>query len=95
MIDIINGWYYEFDSTQYILYHEVEREIRNVKTKETRIGTVRETIGYFSSISTMLVKMTQLMAKDKIDNGEISTIEKHIEELNKIKNQLVDIINPF
>lgn len=95
MIDIINGWYYEFDGTQYILYHEAEREIRNVKTKETRIGTVRETIGYFSNISTMLVKMAQLMAKEKIDNGEIATIEKHIEELNKIKSQLVGAINPF
>ena len=57
MIDIINGWYYEYDGTQYILYHEVEREIRNVKTKETRIGTVRETIGYFSSLSTILAAL--------------------------------------
>lgn len=95
MIKIIDGWFYEYDGTQYILFREEEREVYNKVKKEKRFGVVKTTIGYFPKIEAMLLKMTELMAKAKIDSGEITTLEQHIQELRNIKNQLSDIVMPF
>lgn len=97
MIKIINGWYYSVDEYQYILIHEYEKE-KGVFGKGEKTGEmkeVKETVGYYSNLSTMLIQLTKILAKEKIDNGEIKTIEQHIKELNKIKNELESVVNPF
>ena len=97
MIKIIDGWFYETDKYQYTLIHVYEREKMNFGTKETtgEMKTIREEIGYFKSLELMLVKLCELLAKEKITTGKITTIEEHIQELRTIKNQLSELVMPF
>lgn len=95
MIKIIDGWYYTFDGVQYTLIHEEMRNVTNRTTKETRLDKVREIHGYYTSVSAMIVKLSTLLAKEKIDSGEITTIQEHLNELKKNNDILREIIAPF
>ena len=97
MIKIIDGWFYSVDDNEYILLHEYEYEGINWHTREKTGETKRKFVerGYFTSLSAMLEKLVVLIAKEKIYNGEITTIQQHIEQLRKIKDELESIIIPF
>ena len=97
MIKIIDGWFYSVDDNEYTLLHEYEYEGIDKYTKE-KTGEIKKRFverGYFTSLSAMLEKLAVLLAKEKIYNGEITTIQQHIEQLRKIKDELESIIIPF
>lgn len=97
MVKIIDGWFYSVDDNEYILLHEYEYEGIDWNTKE-KTGEIKTKFverGYFTSLSVMLETLTVLLAKEKIYNGEITTIQQHIEQLRKIKDELESIILPF
>lgn len=97
MIEIISGWYYTVEDNQYTLIHEYMYDVLKFGTKE-KTGETKlksEIIGYFTSLSGLLKRLTILLAKEKIDNGEIKTIEQHISALRKIKDELDNICKPF
>lgn len=97
MIEIISGWYYTVEDNQYTLIHEYMYDVLKFGTKE-KTGETKlksEIIGYFTSLSGLLKRLTVLLAKEKIDNGEIKTIEQHISALRIIKDELDDICKPF
>lgn len=97
MVKIIDGWYYEVEEKQYTLIHQYNYEGVKFGTKE-KTGEVKqknEIIGYYVTLSEMLIKLTKLLAKEKVDNGEIKTIEEHVQALRTIKNELEEILNPF
>lgn len=97
MIEIMSGWYYTVDDNQYTLIHQYVYDVLKFGTKEktgeTRVKT--ETIGYFTTLAKLLEKLTFLLAKEKVDNGEIKTIEQHITALKRIKDELNEICMPF
>ena len=97
MIKIIDGWYYIVDENEYTLIHEYEYESIDFLTREKtgEIKTKRVEVGYFTTLAAMLEKLVVLLAKEKIYNGEITTIQQHIEQLRKIKDELESIIMPF
>ena len=97
MIKIIDGWFYTADENQYTLIHVYEREKMKFGTKETtgEMKTIREEIGYFKSLALMLVRLTELLAKEKIAAGEIATIEEHIQALRTTEEQLSELVMPF
>lgn len=83
MVKIAEGWYYEKIQYQYELFHVYDKDITNVRTKETRRGTVTESEGYYTSLNAMLEKIARHTADDKILAGEITTIQEHIAEIEK------------
>lgn len=97
MIKIIDGWYYEVDEFNYSLIHEYEREkvIFGTNEKTGEMKTVKEYIGHFRSMTDMLIKLTRVLAREKITSGEITTIEEHIQTLRTIKEQLSELVMPF
>ena len=95
MVKIIGDWYYLADNNCYDLRKIYEKEVTNPKTGEKRADTVTEYYGYYTTLAVMLEKLTVLIAKEKIYNGEITTIQQHIEQLRKIKDELESIIIPF
>ena len=97
MIKIIDGWYYEVDELQYTLIHIYECEKMKFGTKEKtgEIKTVRSEIGYFRNLELMLIRVAELIAKEKVAAGEITTIREHIQELKNIKSQLSELVKPF
>ena len=97
MIKIIDGWFYTADENQYTLIHIFDREKISFETREKtgEMKTVRKEVGYFKSLELMLVRHTELLAKEKIAAGKIKTIEEHIQVLRTIKNQLSELVMPF
>lgn len=97
MIKILDDWYYEFDGVQYTLIHIYEKEMTAFGSKEKtgEVREVREMIGYYSTMTATLLKLTTLLAKEKIDNGEIKTIEQHITALKTIKEEIESLVVPF
>ena len=97
MIEIIDGWFYEADESQYTLIHEYQKEMTEFGTgqKTGEIRTIQEVIGYYTSIASMIIKLSKLLALERIRNGEIKTIEQHITALREIKEQLENTILPF
>ena len=97
MVKIIDGWYYEYDGMQYILIHEFERERFEFRSKKKtgEIRCVKDIVGYFSTLSAMVVKLVALLAIEKISSGEITTIEQYIETLKKYKEEIENHILPF
>lgn len=97
MIKIKDDWYYEFDGVQYTLIHIYEKEMTAFGSKEKtgEVREVREMIGYYSTMTAMLLKLTTLLAKEKIDSGEIKTIEQHITALKTIKEEIESLVMPF
>lgn len=97
MIKIKDDWYYEFDGVQYTLIHIYEKEMTAFGSREKtgEVREVQETIGYYSTMAAMLLKLTTLLAKEKIDTGEIKTIEQHITVLKTIKEEIESIVSPF
>lgn len=97
MIKIKAEWYYTVDDNQYTLIHQYMCDVQKFGTKEktgeTRLKT--ETISYFITLSALLEKLTFLLAKEKVDSGEIKTIEQHITVLRRIKEELYEICMPF
>lgn len=97
MIKIIDGWYYEVDEFNYSLIHKYEREkgVFGTNEKTGEMKTVKEYIGHFRSMADMLIKLTRILAREKIAAGEIATIEEHIQALRTIKEQLLELVMPF
>lgn len=97
MIKILDGWFYEVDEFNYSLIHEYEREkgVFGTNEKTGEMKTVKEYVGHFRSMADMLVKLTRILAREKIAAGEIATIEEHIQALRTIKEQLSELVMPF
>lgn len=89
MVKIIDGWYYDRDQKQYILIRNEEREITNPRTGKSRKEMCRDIIGYYTSMGGMIRKVASMLADDKIAVGEITTIQEHIEEMEKNVKELI------
>lgn len=89
MVKIIEGWYYEKDQRQYVLIRNEERVIKNNRTGETRKEMCRDIIGYYTSMGGMIKKVASMLADDKIASGEITTIQEHIETMQKNIEELI------
>ena len=94
MIKIIDGWYYEFEDKQYVLINEYQKERVEFKTKKPtgEMITKREEVGYFTSLTGMLTRLSKILLKEKYDAGEILTIKQYIYELKRLKKQLEEIV---
>ena len=54
--------------------------------------TKREEVGYFTSLTGMLTRLSKILLKEKYDAGEILTIKQYIYELKRLKKQLEEIV---
>ena len=83
MVKITEEQYYEKIQYQYALYHVYEKDVVNVRTKETRRGIVTESEGYYTSLNAMLEKIARHTADDDILAGKITTIQEHIAAIER------------
>lgn len=90
---IMDGWSFVADANQYILVHTFMREKQDFKTRKGTGEMVerREEVGYFKTLAAMLEKLTEILCKEKVDAGEITTIREYITELRKIHVELKEI----
>lgn len=90
MVSIIDGWSFDVDDHQYILIHSYTREKLDFKTKQGTGEMVekREEVGYFMTVTAMLRRLAEILAREKIADGQIKTIRNYIDELEKVEENL-------
>lgn len=90
MVGIIDGWSFDVDDHQYILIHSYTREKLDFKTKQGTGELVekREEVGYFMTVTAMLRRLAEILAREKIADGQIKTIRNYIDELEKVEENL-------
>lgn len=90
MVSIIDGWSFDVDDHQYILIHSYTREKLDFKTKQGTGEMVekREEVGYFQTVTGMLRRLAEILAREKIADGQIKTIRNYIDELEKVEENL-------
>lgn len=98
MVEIIKDWYFETDDKQYILIHQYEKE-KGVfgKKGESSGETVvkREEIGYFQTVTGMLRRLAEILAKEKVADGQIQTVRDYIDELERIEKKLHEMCKGY
>lgn len=98
MVEIIKDWYFEADDKQYILIHQYEKE-KGVfgKKGESSGETVvkREEIGYFQTVTGMLRRLAEILAKEKVADGQIQTVRDYIDELERIEKKLREMCKEY
>lgn len=98
MVEIIKDWYFEADDKQYILIHQYEKE-KGVfgKKGESSGETVvkREEIGYFQTVAGMLRRLAEILAKEKVADGQIQTVRDYIDELERIEKKLREMCKGY
>lgn len=90
MVNIIDGWSFDVDDHQYILIHSYTREKLDFKTKQGTGEMVerREEVGYFMTVTAMLRRLAEILAREKMADGKIKTIRNYIDELERIEENL-------
>ena len=90
MVNIIDGWSFDVDDHQYILIHSYTREKLDFKTKQGTGEMVekREEVGYFMTVTAMLRRLAEILAREKMTDGKIKTIRNYIDELERIEENL-------
>lgn len=90
MVEIIKDWYFKQDEFQFILIHEYQKEQLEFGSKKPtgKFVAKREEVGYFDSLEGMLGRLSLILAKQKIDEGVVTTIGEYIAELRRISKEL-------
>lgn len=97
MVQIIDGWSFDSDDNQYILVHTFMKERIDFKTRKGTGEMVekREEVGYFKTVTAMLRRLAEILAKEKVADGQIQTVRDYIDELERIEKKLHEICKGY
>ena len=93
MVQIIAGQTFNCDEQQYILVHTFMKEKKDFKTRKGTGEFVekREEVGFFKTVTEMLRRLSEILVREKISDGQITTIREYIAELDKIEKRLSEV----
>lgn len=98
MVKILDDWYFEADDKQYILIHQYEKEkgVFGKKGKSSGETVVkRDEVAYFQTVTGMLRRLAEILAKEKVAEGQIQTIRDYISELERIEKKLREMCKGY
>ena len=98
MVKILDDWYFEADDKQYILIHQYEKEkgVFGKKGKSSGETVVkRDEVAYFQTVTGMLRRLAEILAKEKVAEGQIQTIRDYISELERIEKTLREMCKGY
>lgn len=84
---IIENFYMDADSNQYILVEKVSRT--NKKTNKRYEGIT--THGYYTTIESLLNAVIDLSVRNKIKSNQVPTIKEAIEDIKNTKIKLMGL----
>ena len=97
MIKITDSYYYEADGTQYTLIHKGIRFKTDKHTKKETAESVSftETLGYYTTLETLLKACAKRITAERINSGAITTLSEHISELKQLKSSFEQLLADF
>lgn len=94
---IMDGWSFVADENQYILVHTFMKPKIDFKTRKPTGEVVekREEVGYFKTVTAMLRRLAEILAREKVADGQIRTIRDYISELERIEKKLREMCKGY
>ena len=96
-ITITDGWSFTADENQYILVHTFMKPKVDFKTRKPTGEMVekREEVGYFKTVTGMLRRLAEILAKEKMADGQMQTVRDYIDELERIGERLREVCRGY
>ena len=98
MVEILDGWYFKIDEFQYVLVHKYEKAkgvFGKVGVDSGEVVTKQDEVGYFTTVTAMLRRLAEILARDKVADGQIQTVRDYIDELERIEKKLHEICRGY
>ena len=97
MVQIIDGWSFNCDEQQYILVHTFMKEKKDFKTRKGTGEFVEkcDEVGFFKTVTAMLRRLAEILVKEKIEAGQITTIREYIAELERVEKRLREVCKGY
>ena len=98
MVEILDGWYFKIDEFQYVLVHKYEKAkgvFGKVGVDSGEIVTKQDEVGYFKTVTAMLRRLAEILAREKVADGQIQTMRDYIDELERIEKKLHEICRGY
>ena len=97
MIPLVEDYYFSADENQYILYRCGKRNKIDIKTKKStgEIIDFTDTVGFYTTIFSMLKGCVRECNRRKIQNGEISSMKDCIENMDNMYEKIEDLTKGF
>lgn len=55
----------------------------------------RDEVGYFKTVTAMLRRLAEILAREKIADGQIQTVRDYIDELERIEKKLHELCRGY
>ena len=98
MVEILDGWYFKIDEFQYVLVHKYEKVkgvFGKVGVDSGEVVTKQDEVGYFKTVTAMLRRLAEILAREKVADGQIQTVRDYIDELERIEKKLHEICRGY
>lgn len=98
MVEILDGWYFKIDEFQYVLVHKYEKAkgvFGKVGVDSGEVVTKQDEVGYFKTVTAMLRRLTEILVREKMADGQIQTIRDYIGELERIEKKLHEMCKGY
>lgn len=98
MVEILDGWYFKIDEFQYVLVHKYEKAkgvFGKVGVDSGEVVTKQDEVGYFKTVTAMLRRLAEILAREKVADGQIQTVRDYIDELERIEKKLHEICRGY
>ena len=98
MVEILDGWYFKIDEFQYVLVHKYEKAkgvFGKVGVDSGEVVTKQDEVGYFKTVTAMLRRLAEILAREKVADGQIQTMRDYIDELERIEKKLHEICRGY
>ncbi len=98
MVKILDGWYFKIDEFQYVLVHKYEKAkgvFGKVGVDSGEVVTKQDEVGYFKTVTAMLRRLAEILAREKVADGQIQTVRDYINELERIEKKLHEICRGY
>ena len=92
MIEIIEGYSFDFDDRQYTLYRTGVREKREFGTGRLTGEMVgyKETLGYYSRMRDLIAAVLRVETKRRAAEENVQTLREYLQLADEIGRRLVD-----
>ena len=91
MINIIDGYGFDYDGMNYTLYETGRREcyIQRTKIKTGEVKDYADAIGYYSTIDAMAAACLDKATKKAADSEDVKTIGEYLDVMRRIRNDIL------
>ena len=76
-------------------YEKAKGVFGKVGVDSGEVVTKQDEVGYFKTVAAMLRRLAEILAREKVADGQIQTVRDYIDELERIEKKLHEICRGY